>query len=120
MKKASDALHRFVERSPTSKYAPEAKKLLEEADGRLAAHEWYVAEYYFRHRHWAGAAGRYETLVDKYPGSRHEAEALLKLARANVALDEKYRARTALQKLIVQHPQDPRRAEAEKLLASLR
>jgi FimV-like protein len=37
-----------------------------------------------------------------------------------VALGEKFRARTALQKLIVEHPQDPQRAEAEKLLASLR
>jgi outer membrane protein assembly factor BamD len=37
-----------------------------------------------------------------------------------VELDEKHRARTALQKLIVRHPADPRRGEAEKLLASLR
>ena len=120
VKKASDALHRFLERNPASKYAPDAKKLIAQADGRLAAHEWYVAEYYFKHRHYAGAAGRYETLVDKFPGSKHEPEALLKLARASVALDEKHRARTALQKLIVTHPQDPRRPEAERMLASLR
>ncbi len=58
--------------------------------------------------------------MDKFPGSKHEPEALLKLARASVALDEKHRARTALQKLIVTHPQDPRRPEAERMLASLR
>jgi len=120
VKKAADALRKFVGAHPTSKYLPAAQKLLAEADGRLAAHEWYVGEYYFKHRRWAGAAGRYETLVDKYPGSKHESEALLKLARAYVALEEKFRARTALQKLIAQHPQDPRRPEAERLLASLR
>jgi outer membrane protein assembly factor BamD len=120
VKKAADAFRRFLERHPDSKLVPQGKKHLAEAEGRLAAHEWYVAEYYFKHRRWAGAAGRYETLVDRYPGSRHEPEALLKLARAYVELEEKHRARTAHQRLIVKHPQDRRRPEAERLLASLR
>lgn len=119
-KKASEALHAFLTKHPTSKRVPDAKKLLAEIDDRLAAHEWYVGEFYFKRGHWAGAAGRYEALVEKYPASRHVAEALLKTARSYVELGEKFRARTALQKLIVDHPQDPRRAEAEKLLASLR
>lgn len=120
VKKASDALHVFMTKYPRSKHLPEAKKLLAEIDGRLAAHEWYVGEFYFKRGHWAGAAGRYEALVDRYPTSKHAPEALLKAARSWVELGEKFRARTDLQKLIVEHPQDPRRAEAEKLLASLR
>ncbi len=120
VKKASEALHKFLDAHPTSKRVPDAKKLLAEADGRLTDHEWYVAEYYFKHGRWAGAAGRYETLVERFPGSKHEVEALFKLARACVELKESYRARTALQKLIVLHPKDPRRPEAERLLASLR
>jgi outer membrane protein assembly factor BamD len=120
VKKAADELRKFVERYPKSEHLAEGKKLLAEAEGRLAAHEWYVAEYYFKHRRWAGAAGRYETLVDKYPGSKQVPEALLKLARSYLALEERHRARTALQQLIVNHPEDPRRPEAERLLASLR
>jgi outer membrane protein assembly factor BamD len=118
--RAAAALAGFVEKHPSSKWVPEAKKLLAEANGRLARREWYVAEYYYKRKRWAGAAGRYETLVEKYPGSANEAEALMKLAQAAVQLDEKHRARTALQKLIVRHPGDPRRGEAEKLLAALR
>jgi outer membrane protein assembly factor BamD len=79
-----------------------------------------VAEYYWKRERWAGAAQRYETLIERYPGSAVESEALLKLARACVKLDEKHRARTALQKLIVKHPGDPLLPEAEKLLATLR
>jgi outer membrane protein assembly factor BamD len=120
VEKAARALRDFVQAKPDSKQAPQARKLLAEAEGRLASHEWYVGEYYFKRKRWAGAAGRYEALVSKYPGSRHEAEALMKLARSYLEIDEKHRARTALQKLIVKHPQDPRRPEAEKLLASLR
>jgi len=118
--RAATALAAFLQKYPKSKWAPEAKKLLDEANGRLARREWYVGEYYWKHKRWAGAAGRFETLAEKYPGSPHEPEALLKLAEAAVKLDEKHRARTALQKLIVRHPDDPRRGEAEKLLASLR
>ncbi|HYG66446.1 MAG TPA: outer membrane protein assembly factor BamD, partial [Anaeromyxobacteraceae bacterium] len=120
VEKAVAALRSFVESRPDSKYAPEAKKLLTEAEGRLVSHEWYVAEFYMKRKRWAGAAGRLEALVTKYPGSRREAEALLLLARAYSELDEKLRARNALQQLIVKHPQDPRRPEAERLLATLR
>jgi outer membrane protein assembly factor BamD len=120
VQKAVEALRTFVQNRPQSKHLAEAKKLLRDAEGQLAAHEWYVAEYYFKRRIWGGAAGRYETLVEKYPGSRHEVEALMKLAQAYLEIDEKHRARGALQKLIVKHPQDRRRPEAERLLASIR
>lgn len=117
---AAESLKKFLEKYPKSRYAAEARKDLEITNARLAEHDWYVAEFYFKRKRWAGAAGRYEALVENYPGSKHEPEALLKLADAAAAMNEKYRARTALQKLIVKHPQDPRRAEAEKRLAALR
>jgi outer membrane protein assembly factor BamD len=120
VRKASEALKKFLDKYPESKRAPEARKLYESAQTRLSSYEWYVAEFYFKRERWAGAAGRYETLVDKYPGSKHEVDALFKLAESAVRLKEPYRARTALQKLIVQHPNDPRRPEAEKQLAALR
>ncbi|HET7826112.1 MAG TPA: outer membrane protein assembly factor BamD [Anaeromyxobacter sp.] len=120
LQRASEILTKFLEKHPKSKYASEARKVLDQANARLSEHEWYVAEFYFKRKRWAGAVGRYEALVDKYPGSKHEPEALMKLAQAAMEMDEKFRARTALQKLIVKHPQDPRRPEAEKRLAELR
>jgi len=120
MDRAVTALAGFLEKHPKSKHAPDARKLLARGKERLAAREWYVAEYYFQRHRWPGAAGRYETLVEKFPGSSHEAEALWKLAAAYVKMDEKHRARTALQKLLVKHPESPLRPEAEKLLAGLR
>jgi outer membrane protein assembly factor BamD len=118
--KAVTVLRDFVQGHPDSKFLADAKKHLAVAEGRLASHEWYVAEFYYKRERWAGAAGRYETLVEKYPGTRYDADALWKLAQACRKIDEKHRARTALQKLIARHPQDARRPEAEKLLAALR
>lgn len=114
------ALEEFATRYPNSKYAADAAKVLGEARQRLIDHEWYAAEFYSKRRHWAGAAGRLEGIVKNYPGSTREPEALLELAGLYVKMDERFRAQQALQQLIVKHPQDPRRADAEKMLASLR
>jgi outer membrane protein assembly factor BamD len=113
-------LQAFVKARPESKHRPEAEKLLAEAQSRLAAHEWYVADFYWKRERWAGVTGRLETLLKQYPGSKHEGEALWRLGLAYSKLDEAFRARQALQRLIAQHPQDPRRPEAEALLARLR
>ena len=87
---------------------------------RLVLHRDAVAEFYAKREHWAGAAGRLERLVSDYPGSPRESAALFQLAGAYLKLDDRNRARQTLEQLIVKHPQDPRRPQAEKLLASLR
>jgi outer membrane protein assembly factor BamD len=120
LKTAVEKLQVFLKARPDSKHKPEAEALLGEAQGRLAAHEWYVADFYFKRAHWAGAAGRLETLLKLYPGSKHEAEAMLKLARAYLGQQESFRAQQALQRFLARFPEDARRPEAEALLAGLR
>ncbi len=120
VRKAAKSLAEFVATYPKSSHLSEAQKLLDRARAGLVDHEWYVAEFYAKRGYWAGTAGRLEGLVKDYPGSPREAAALYRLAEAYLKMDERFRARQALQQLIVKHPQDARRAEAEKLLASLR
>lgn len=117
---AEAALASFVEKYPGSKHLGEAKDLLAKARRQLADHEWYVAEFYAKRGHWAGAAGRLDGLVKKYPGSAREPEALYRLAEAYRHIDERARAQQALQELILRHPESPRRADAERLLAQMR
>jgi outer membrane protein assembly factor BamD len=117
VREAEAALASFVEKYPQSEHAPEARGLLGRARGLLAEHEWYVADFYRKRGHWAGAAGRLDGLVKRYPGSPREPEALLRLAEAYRQLDERFRAQQALQELVVKHPDSPQRAEAERLLA---
>lgn len=117
---ALKAFEEFLRKYPNSKHAEEARKRLDEVKGRFADREWYVAGFYRKRERWPGVAARLERLVKEYPGSAREPEALLGLAEAYLKLNERFRAQQALQQLIVRHPKDPRRAEAEKLLASLR
>lgn len=119
-REAVKAIEDFLKKFPQSKYRPDAEKILAEGRVRLADHEWYVAQFYAKRSHWAGAAGRYEALVKQYPDSPRVAEALFELAHACLKLDDRYRARQALQQLIVKHPDAARRSDAEKLLASIR
>jgi outer membrane protein assembly factor BamD len=117
---ALKAFEDFLRKYPNSKRAEDARKKLEKVKGLFADREWYVAGFYKKRERWPGVAERLERLVKEYPGSRREPEALLGLAQAYLHMNERFRAQQALQQLIVRHPKDPRRAEAEKLLASLR
>ncbi len=111
----------FLKAWPSSQYRPQAEKLLAVAVDRLADHEWYVAQFYAKREKWAGAAGRLEGLVREYPGSGHEVEALLQLSDVYAGkLDDRFRARQALQQLITRHPDAARGAGAEKRLEALR
>ncbi len=120
LRQAVTKLEEFRTKRPTSSYLPEAEKALAEARSRLADHDWYVANFYAKRKHWAGAAGRLEGLIKDYPGSHYETEALLTLAQVYIQMNERFRAQQTLQQLIVKHPDDSRRPEAEKLLASIR
>jgi outer membrane protein assembly factor BamD len=120
LRAAAELLAAFVKDRPGAAQAAEAKALLADVQKRLADHEAYVAEFYWKRERWAGAAMRYEALVREYPGTPQEPQALLRMAQAYARLDEKFRAQQALQKLIARYPQDPHRAEAERLLGKLR
>lgn len=120
LREAAKALADFVKESPKSKHLPEAEKALAEARSRLAEHEWYAAGFYMSREKWAGAAGRIQVLLEQYPGSPREVEALFLLADAYERMGERFRAQQALQRLVATHPDDPRRPEAEQRLAGLR
>jgi outer membrane protein assembly factor BamD len=118
--KALVSLRDFVEKRPQSKYLPEARKILAQAEERLAHRELYVGDYYYKRGYWAGAAGRYRGLADSYPDTALAQPALLSLARTYARMNEGFQARQALQRLITQHPDSRERPEAERLLESLR
>jgi outer membrane protein assembly factor BamD len=118
--KAVDTLTAFLKDYPQSKFVPDARKALEKGRTTLADREWYVGEFYFKRKQWAGAAGRYGRVVEKFPGSRHETDAWLKWAQALAKDGQKYEARTKLQDFLEKHPNDKRAHEATALLESLR
>ncbi len=113
---ARTSYEEFLKLYPDSSYAPEAKTQLADVKKRLAEHEFYVADFYFRRHHFQAAISRLNVLLERYPGSPLEGEALLKLGEAYAKLGEKEKAREALQRLIKELPNDSHRSAAERLL----
>ena len=114
VKGAFDSLDSFVKTYPSSTFVPQAKIYREEARQRLAAHEMYVADFYEKRGHLAGAAGRLEILVTKYPGGSDEATILFRLHDLYLKLSDPVRAKGALERIVIRLPgtQAAQRAQA--------
>jgi len=66
---AIKAFSRLLRAYPNSPYTEEAKTLIRKANNFLAAHELYVANFYFRTKEYSQAKGRAEYLLDAFPNS---------------------------------------------------
>jgi outer membrane protein assembly factor BamD len=117
VKGAFDSLESFVKTYPSSTHVPDAKKFAEEARQRLASHEMYVANFYESHGHLAGAAGRLEVLVTKYPGP-DEANILFRLHGLYLKLSDPVRAKSALERIVTRLPGTPAAQRAQAMLGS--
>ncbi len=119
VRRALSSMEEFLRLHPKSQYAKEAQEKRDELRRRMAEHELYVAEFYLKRDHHRAVVYRLEYLLQQYPGLGYESDALMQIARSYVALDEKDKAKAALQKLLKNHPDSPNRVEAEGLLVTL-
>ena len=113
---ALQAFNEFLIQYPTNDLRPKAQEKVTELRHKLADHEMRIAGFYSDHDRPRAAAGRYETVLKDYGGVGFDGEAALKLYRVYLKLDEKDKARAALEKLVKEHPEDPKAGEARKLL----
>ncbi len=116
---ASTELKSFLDKYPQSPYRDAAKKILVDVGKRLADHEWYVAQYYWKRGKPMGTVLRLRRLLDRYRGVGYDVEALWLLGRAYVSVDMPDRARTSWQELVAKFPTSARAGEAKGALASL-
>ena len=119
---ALDALQKFTLGYPNSEYVPEAKRLINECRIRLAAHERYVAGFYFKRNAWSGAANRYLTIADQYGDLENgnvRGDALWKAAQAFQNLGKGPQEKEALTRLVQEAPGDPHYGDARKRLAKI-
>ncbi len=117
VKGAWETMTAFIKNYPSSVYVPEAKKYAEDARQKLAQHEMYVADFYEKRGHLAGAVGRLETLVTKYPG-QDEATILFRLYGLYLRLSDPVHARGALERIVTRLPGTPAAQRAQAMLGS--
>lgn len=122
VRKALDALNKFVLSYPRSDFVTRARDLINDCRQRLAAHDRYVASFYQKNEGWRGAANRWLSLADTYgdlDGGKVKGDSLWRAAGAFRNAKDPARERAALQRLVQESPSDPHRSEALAMLKDL-
>lgn len=85
--KAIQTFSRLQQTFPEDKYSAMAAAKLAEAQRTLAAHEFFVGEFYFRTKAYQAALGRFISLIKNYPDTGYHTRAMdyIKLCRAKIA-----------------------------------
>jgi len=66
-RKAAKEFEKLLVRFPNSKFTLMAEKMLRECRSRIAEHEFYVGEFYFKQKKYQAAMQRFETIAREYP-----------------------------------------------------
>lgn len=112
-------LRRYIVDYPDDENVEAANEMVRSALTLLARHELYVAEFYLEREQYDAAIARLETLLNSYPGSGVEAEALLLMGRVFLDMENNRRARAVFQQLIDEFPDADETTEARAYLVQL-
>lgn len=116
VKNALTSYGEFLAQYPSSELRPKGLARVSELRHRLADHEMRIGRYYLQHDRPASAVGRFETVLREYPGAGYDGQAALLLHDVYRRLGQPEKGRDALERLVKEHPDDPRIGEAKKLL----
>lgn len=104
---AFDDFDLLVRLFPDGRYAEDARQRMVYLRNLMARHDIYVARFYIERGAWVAAAGRAKQVVQRYPGSPSQPEALSIMVRAYRVLGLNDLADDALRVLKINYPQDP-------------
>jgi len=79
---------RLIDQYPESEYAQQAKGKIQTCLENLSAHEFYVANFYFKTKKYESALKRYESLVSNYPNSKESKEAMNKIIECRTLINK--------------------------------
>lgn len=100
-------LNRVAENYPNSRYAADARQRMIVLRNQFALHELDTAIYYLRRDAWVSAASRARYLLETYPQSSHQNDAIAVLAEAYTQLGNEALAADARRVLELNDPQHP-------------
>jgi outer membrane protein assembly factor BamD len=116
---AAREIGNFLRAYPSSPYVEKARPMYQKCAHLLAAHEMYVAKFYWKHDRPMGTVLRLRTLLARYPDAGFDEEALFLLGKAYLKVGRPADARTTWQTLISKYPNHKRARDAQSALAKL-
>jgi outer membrane protein assembly factor BamD len=109
----------FLKTYPSSPFVERAQKMYKAAARELAAHEWYVAQFYWKRDRPMGTVLRLRTLLKKYPDVGYDEEALWLLGRAYLRVGRPKDAKATFQTLVSKYPKGKHTGDAQGQLRKL-
>jgi outer membrane protein assembly factor BamD len=95
----------LIRRYPNSRYAPDARQRMVHLRNLMARHEINVGKYYLRRRAWVAAAARGQYVLEHYPQSMHDGDALALMVDSYSHLGQDKLASDARRVLQGNHPE---------------
>ncbi len=89
-RQALDAFYRLSRQFPGHEYAQKAVEPIDKCRRSLAAHEFYVAEFYFKSKHYRAALNRFNNVVTRFPnvGDVDAARQYIELCQDKIKAEE--------------------------------
>ncbi len=97
----------LIQRYPNSRYAADARARMVHLRNQMARHELNVAVFYLERRAWVAAANRGKNIIEEYPQSVYDADALAVMSEAYVRLGRETLASDARRVLELNYPAHP-------------
>jgi len=116
--KALTEFEKLQREYPRNPYMDVTESRIKACKRVLAEHEFYVGEFYFKKDSFEAAIQRFQALLDTYPGSIRESEALYYIGLSYEKMGQRDNAITTLTTLIQKFPATELSNEAKKLIAS--
>lgn len=115
-KKALSTFEYLVANYPSSLFTEKAKEKIVACKKRLADHEFYIGNFYYKHEKFQAAVPRFEGLLQTYPKNPEEDKTLYLLGKSYLELGQWPKAEVSFMKLVTDYPKSPHYKEARAIL----
>ncbi len=115
-KKALSNFEYLIANYPPSLFTEKAKEKIGICKKRLADHEFYIGNFYYKQRRFQAAASRFEGLLEKFPKEPEEDKTLYFLGKSYLELDQWEKAESAFRKVVNEYPKSSHYKEARAIL----
>jgi outer membrane protein assembly factor BamD len=115
-KKALSSFEYLIATYPSSLFTEKARQKVDICKKRLADHEFYIGNFYYKHGRFEAAVPRFEGLLEKFPKGPEEDETLYLLAKCYIELGRWEKAEVTFMKIVTEYPKSLRFKEARAML----
>jgi outer membrane protein assembly factor BamD len=114
--KALSSFEYIIANYPPSLFTDKAKEKVGVCKKRLADHEFYIGNFYYKQGRFQAAASRFEGLLEKFPKNPGEDETLYLLGKSYLELDQWKKAEAAFMKIVTEYPKSTHYKTARGIL----